>query len=319
MHNKMKRQSVLDWASRFWQNRTHGLPGDPVFRSYELGLMRQDLEEAFAFLVGNRCDDILALVRNTITMHTQTTFESEIPIGVSRLGGWPDLPVGFEWPMNPAKEELSFVAQLNLCHAGPYEPEGILPTHGMLYVFYDAKNQPWGTGNQDGSRVVYYGGPQSWLVPTPRPGARDQVDWDMEGKQVPFRPLDFQAARVGFSSTVTLPGYGNPQLEQLALTEAELGMYFDIKAAHDSRAGLAYPDNRLLGWPGVFETRDMQSECEQEVPTGGRDWRLLLQIRSNSDLDMHWYDGCGTLYFWIPSTDLEKCNFDNVWVILESL
>ena len=53
-------------------------------------------------------------------------------VGVSRLGGCPDLP----WPTNNGTP-LSFIAQLDLVDMAIHDVEGVLPRAGLLSLFYE--------------------------------------------------------------------------------------------------------------------------------------------------------------------------------------
>ena len=60
----------------------------------------------------------------------QTTNDS---IGTSRVGGFPDLPAQFEWPVDRGKK-LPFLAQINLTELAGLRTSP-LPPDGMLYAF----------------------------------------------------------------------------------------------------------------------------------------------------------------------------------------
>lgn len=48
-----------------------------------------------------------------------------------------------------------------------------------------------------------------------------------------------------------------------------------------------------------------------------REWRLLLQLASESGVNMSWGDE-GFLYYWIRESDLAERCFDKVWCILQT-
>ena len=64
-------------------------------------------------------DQLVALRRNSIRITATKTADETLGHGVSKLGGLPDLPDGFAWPMReviargvPTRLALPFVAQL---------------------------------------------------------------------------------------------------------------------------------------------------------------------------------------------------------------
>lgn len=68
-------------------------------------------------------------------------------LGISKIGGKPHLPQDFVWPYfkgenydgEVADRPLSFVAQINLAEAAPYDKDRVLPHTGMLYFFMNLK------------------------------------------------------------------------------------------------------------------------------------------------------------------------------------
>lgn len=60
----------------------------------------------------------------------------------SKWWGDPDLPADMEYPTAPAEDEdgpfdypLTFLCQIDCEDIAPFDPEGLLPHHGMFYVF----------------------------------------------------------------------------------------------------------------------------------------------------------------------------------------
>src|SRR3954468_16885392 len=68
--------------------------------------------------------------------------------GRSRLGGGPDVPAGFEWPMW-RDGELDFVAQVDLAEAALLGHPTGLPSEGMLLVFAALASRPSGLRPDD--------------------------------------------------------------------------------------------------------------------------------------------------------------------------
>lgn len=60
-----------------------------------------------------------------------------VPLGISRLGGWPDLPPDFSWPSQQGVWKPFFM-QWRCSQLSPDPISRLLPTSGMLYFFgYD--------------------------------------------------------------------------------------------------------------------------------------------------------------------------------------
>src|SRR5262245_50679165 len=90
-------------------------------------------------------------------MHTSPVTMDSIHPGQSRIGGIPDLPVGFEWPRFKGRS-LSFIAQLDLAEITRQTTVLSLPAQGSLCFFYDSEQRTWGFDPEDrgSARVAYF-------------------------------------------------------------------------------------------------------------------------------------------------------------------
>jgi hypothetical protein len=139
------------------------------------------------------------------------------------------------------------------------------------------------------------------------------------------------------------------------LTEAEYEAYWRFQAGlagYSYEAQWATPPvpavlHRLLGYPDLVQN-PMELECELEshgVPhlaaypesvsdpradvtpeqaaraaalrPGARDWCLLLQVDSLPDDHAMMWGDVGRIYYWIRRQDLARCDFTNVWFVLQ--
>lgn len=238
-------------------------------------------------------------------------------LGQSKLGGLPDLPAGVKWPKSKKKKSLSFLCQLNLSESDQ-TMEWHLPKSGMLYFFYDAKEQPWGYDPADRGqwRVIYSADASNLQAAEEEP---DDLDED----------TIFGASELTFRLEQTLP---DPKEDYFYDANASRGVF----QAYDNALSQWYgstPYHRLFGQPQLIQN-SMQMECElasngydatkehkgakfkKMEQAARKNWILLLQIDSNDIDDMMWGDG-GRLYFWIRRDDLASLSFENVWVVLQ--
>lgn len=249
--------------------------------------------------------------------------ETEIPLGHSKAGGSPDLLPGMEWPHWHDKP-LTFMMQFCLSDVAPFDVENLLPHQGMLYFFYDVDGLPWGFDPawRGSSRVLFIDPESKLLCRTPHltaPGENGEIG-----------PLP--ACKIAFSSSLSLPPYGHPEIDTLGLGEDHLDRYWKLLL---SIRELARPQHHLLGYPEQIQG-DMQLECQlashglyvgraedyrnprrYELEPGAKDWRLLLQIDTDElCLDVMWGDD-GMIYYWIQAPALQARNFDNCWHVLQ--
>lgn len=97
-------------------------------------------------------DKVLAQVRPCVAADSETQPDNDIPVGRSKLGGAPDVPEGFEWPVH-GDVPCWFIAQVNLGEAGRTWDFGLrLPRTGLLSFFYHDDGGPPGPG----SRAFYF-------------------------------------------------------------------------------------------------------------------------------------------------------------------
>jgi uncharacterized protein YwqG len=135
--------------------------------------------------------DIDFLAKDSIRLHTNLAGEYDTSIGASRIGGVPDVPTDFKW-LERNEVPQSFIAQISLEEIHPYDTYGVLPSRGMLWFFYDAKQETYGADPTDrgGWSVMFregYSGLQRIVAPQKLP---------VESQ--------FKACTVNFASEVTL-------------------------------------------------------------------------------------------------------------------
>jgi uncharacterized protein YwqG len=281
--------------------------------------MTRDLDAVFDLHGLARAKDLaLALALPSIRIRARRRNEMDMAVGLSKIGGQPDLPPGVKWPLY-RERPLSFLAQINLSDVQPFRAARQLPARGLLSFFYDAIEQPWGFDPADVGRwsVLYFPDDPEGFVRIEWPD-----DLDDEGR--------FDACAISFEEdALTLPPLQHPGMDRLELTDDERLAYL---AAFGSLEETTL--HRMLGHPDTIQN-EMQTECAlvtngvylgdvishddpniQLLAQGYRDWLLLLQLDSEDDARMMWGD-VGRLYFWMRADALAERRFEDVWVILQ--
>ncbi len=118
---------------------------------------------------------------------TGRTYDDDLPLGASRMGGRPDLPPGEPWPSRDGWP-LSFIVQVDLATV---DTGGILPADGLLSLFYDAVDMPWGReeGDEDGT-VVLWTPPGTPLERRDFPDDLDEEDGRIDPLRVALAAID---------------------------------------------------------------------------------------------------------------------------------
>jgi uncharacterized protein YwqG len=239
-------------------------------------------------------------------------------LGASRLGGQPDLAPGISWPVFKSTP-MSFVAQVHLADASPYDPTDLLPKQGMLSFFYDSKRQVYGNRPDDrGGWIVLF-----------TPGELREL------QRIPFpenlpEAARYQPAALDFSSEITLPYAPRQVFPELDWDEELIRKYEDFRFNFPDAGDYRKLHHRMFGYPEQIQD-DMQlqaslmsrgansihSPLAQEAENKKNNWLLLLQVDSDETLGMRW-GSAGILYYWIEREALKEKKFDSVWLVLQS-
>jgi uncharacterized protein YwqG len=290
---------------------------------HDAALIRELLE---AVGLAAHADAILRLASPSIRLSTRRAHEDSLPLGGSKMGGSPDLPAGlgwdwFRWHGTP----LTLMAQFRLSELAAFPAAEALPTTGLLYFFCETYEQRWGFDPDDRGvgRVLYIPDESQPLERVEHPAGK------FNGRWVLPRP----ACSVEFSDEWSLPDF-EIAAALLGFSSDEIDAYVEAKDTLYERDE-AIATHRLLGHPDQLEG-DMRFEVQmashglywgderdvddQRVPAlsaGVEDWRLLLQVDTDENLDVKWRDN-GMIYFWIEKVKLLAHDFDDGWVILQS-
>ena len=242
----------------------------------------------------------------------------------SKLGGNPDLPGRFEWPVSGGRP-IDFLLQLNLTELRGMEMARLLPRSGLLTFFYDLEAQPWGFELSDRSRfkVVHFSEMSTFVERKCPDGAPPKLD---------ERCLDF-FPRI---SVPHLRSQAGDVLElRSQMLDWERDKYAEFASEYERRQGPPMSDanHHFLGYSeniqndmqiqaqlvtnGITGDGDMPDPRRGELEAGAGEWVLLLQLDSDPSANLNWGDG-GMLYLWIPRQDLRDRRFDRVWAVLQS-
>jgi uncharacterized protein YwqG len=226
--------------------------------------------------------------------------------GRSRLGGLPEVPPDFAWPVWQG-QELALVAQLRLDEL----PAGPLPAAGTLLVFFALDPFPTGVQATDAGAchvLLVADGPTE---PVERDGALPEVPVEPSAElMLPLEPVSFVLDSWEHEAWTQLR-------ERLAVAQGvEL----------EDRADDYHALHRLLGYPDTLaEGMELDAELVSSgidvdpyrhpfadgVVPAAADWRLLFQLSSDEELAvaLGYFE---RLYVWIREDDLRAGRFDDV-------
>jgi uncharacterized protein YwqG len=236
----------------------------------------------------------------------------------SWIGGQPAADSGeFFWPTLDGKP-LSFIAQLDLAELAVAHRLSWLPSEGSIAFFYDIEHMPWGFDPKDrGSwHVAYFKSANTEVVYPQAFTGESQLNHSF----------------VTASKVAVYPDPSVAAVEALNLSDEEADAYADFSNSDDA---VDLPKHQVGGFPSPVQSNTMELECQlatngiyvgklegfespraKELEAGASDWRLLLQLDSDDDLDFMWGDA-GMIYFWIRQQDATERRFDRSWLILQ--
>ncbi len=255
------------------------------------------------------------ITRPSIRVHSTPAGDVAVQLGMSKLGGLPDLAPGTEWPEWQGVPQ-SFVGQIWLADVQAYDTEKVLPASGLLSFFYNAKQDTYGDAASDaGSWRVLFIQDTANLKQVPAPANLPAAG-------------QFKVSSLTFSSQLTLSPQPQLEVPGLPWTDADQQKYDPIYAQFTQDPKDTSPRDQMLGHPLTLQD-DMRLQCEinsqgltdntdsSELAKKALRWHLLFQIDSDDRIGMKWASA-GLLYYWINSEDLRASKFDSTWLVLQS-
>jgi len=265
------------------------------------------------------------LLKRTIKLYYDYKFSYQkknvLSIGKSKLGGYPDLPCNFEWPLWKNKP-LEYIMQLNLKEIANLKGCRFVKKQGMLYFFYHFKSKykDYESMEKERWRVIYH------------PSTNDLIRVECLPYKSESSPRS-DLYPIFFKDQISIP---SPSAIDNTLSISELHPFIidslklnDKEIENYKNLYHQYQGDQLFGYPS-YEHGNIQLECEilynnlspkdyswkRHSFLNAKSWMLLFEIHDKPY--SKWDFGDGTVYtFWIREEDLQKNNFDDVWSYMQ--
>ena len=163
----------------------------------------------------------------------------------SKWWGNPDMPSNMEYPMIDGYP-LTFLCQIDCEDIAPFDPDGLLPHEGMLYIFaaadeylgYEVPHDPNGTGLWPKDRVIV-----KYVKQINMETFESHILLDEEDEEIaePALLLRFEECPDD-AGGLRMLGHADPG----GLAEAAPGSLCLLQAGSDSRLGLEFPGGAVL-------------------------------------------------------------------------
>lgn len=263
-----------------------------------------------AHLSQQEAEELASRARPAIEISAQRSFG--LPLGASHFGGHAMLASGTAWPCFD-EVPLSLLAVIDLAATATLDEADLLPKHGFLNFFYDSCEDSFVTGLEsheaDGWRVIWTD--RDTVVDVPPPA---------EARRYPHRAM--RGAPV-----LTLPDpeelYEHPIPDRFS----------DACCVLDPDTPYALTRHLIGGWPDLVQApfgrqcalvsrgcaydADKTDPSVAEVTADAPNWRLLLQLDTDDDLEFDWGD-TGRLYYAAREQDVLRGDFSGVWLDMQS-
>jgi uncharacterized protein YwqG len=264
---------------------------------------QSDFENALRERCPTLAEPVLAALQPCLLIDAERT--DDVPLGASRLGGDPDLPRDLEWP---AWEHgpLDFLAQLDLTEV---DAAFGLPATGSLLFFADFERcLGLQHSDRDGFRVIW---------------TRDEL----ERRTAPDGATRYACGRVRFREHASVPPSDVVDVGGADVPDEEFDALHDLREAfgvvevhqlfgHADLIQHPVEDETVQAITGVRGERSFDRDKWEQVKDQAREWRLLLQIASDGNLDYMWGD-VGVLYFAIRRDALDRPGPENTWYVFQ--
>ena len=241
--------------------------------------------------------------RNAIQISLVGNGNVPLTAGCSKLGGRPDVADDFQWPHDKSGYPLSLLLQIDCAELASLDREGLLPTSGHLYFFYELSEMRR-DGKKNSVRVIYNDKPSSQLHPLDYP--------ENLGKH-----YQLQECRLQFSQRTSFPCL--KEVGHLTHKRVKTKDNIELEVASDRLEEKYCPESEgignMLGYAFLIE-KPIVKDLSDHV--------LLLQLDSSEywqeedemTHDLQFGNG-GCIYFYIKREDLLARRFDRITFALQ--
>jgi uncharacterized protein YwqG len=251
-------------------------------------LSRDEIAERLRQNVPEFCDRLMELALPAIGLWPQR--RAEVGPAVSRFGGVPVAPQGWQWPVAEEEPRL-FVGQINCAELRGLPGAEQLPASGLLAFFGD-HDALTGCFPFDNHCVFYW------------PDVHGLIQAKLPVESIETFPVCAIVPR----PLLDLPHPDSVAVGGLGLNKHQREAYFDIwlDARHygipsDYASYASF--SKLLGWPAFLQNEIEMFESHAAA-------RLLLQVDAycNGETAHYWAPG-GSLFYVLPDADLRAHAF----------
>ena len=241
--------------------------------------------------------------RDAIRISFAKNGNTPLPAGCSKYGGRPDVADDFQWPHDTSGRPLSLLLQIDCADLAPLDREGLLPSSGQLYFFYELSKMNR-SGQKNAVQVIYNDQPSSQLHPLDYPANLD-------------KKYQLQECRLQFFQRRSIPS-----IEELGhLTDKP----FNDKYRFEYEEAFDRLEESWTGIEGIGSMLGFAFLIQEPIVDDLSDNVLLLELDSSEywpkdDKTPHdlTFGDHGIIYFYIKREDLQARRFDSIKFAMQS-
>lgn len=244
----------------------------------------------------SKSEDQKELLIATFTPHIivdAIKIKEGVIIGTSLAYGRPHLPSNFKWP-----DKYYFFAQFNFVEIKPYDFLDILPSTGIVHLFFDPTAKDYRPNSPTAAKMFYYNGETKDLTVATIPDKKNYSDKEKHY----YSQLAGDSYQLKFSNGFTI--YPAKDATLIKALENMLGAKFEAEPG-DTIFGEPQTwqgedqDNMLYGEEDYVESKDVD-----EVGGSAKQDDMILFYQTSF--------GEGTFHFWIGKNSLANQDFSNI-------
>ncbi|MCC5944534.1 MAG: DUF1963 domain-containing protein [Bernardetiaceae bacterium] len=250
---------------------------------------------------------VKSFLHYTVSIETVFGNEDNMPLGISKIGGRPDLPPNMKWETYQGKS-LTFFAQVNLKEFNPFDKNQLLPQSGMLYFFFYIDPETFEYPQDQQACQIFYSQQTEGLVRHEYPEDLSELSY-------------FLPCKMKFREDYTMLSLHNPIFEKQALSENDTNLWstLDMKICEVTGRDIL-SEHWLLGTPRSVENDVYQDWARYKEGSKPEEFVPLLQLGfADDDTNLSNYGGLGLAYWGITKQDLAERKFVEAVLVCQSI
>lgn len=262
----------------------------------------------------NDKQEFIKLIKPAIGFKTSKAFDKLLSIGSSKLGGQPDLPKSFIWPIYK-NEPLTFCGQFNCAEFTHLDIEHKMPKKGIIHIFiYIDQNYPAFLMNKESYKLAY------------TPSIENLVRTEFPSNY--FKEGIFEVASISFYEHYSIPDTLGYKMEKLRSNNPSCAQYVNfirdiediinditVHQENDGRHQILGESYMNMDFSFALTSLDFKSQEEYEnsldkvIDLQKKYFPIIQFCYNDANTNMNKF-GDGTAGFGLKSEDLFVLNFD---------